>query len=330
MWIDLSPDATTATAHQAESQAMELSYTQNLEDYHLSLAFAGQQSGFYIDIGGGHPVADNVSFWFYERGWRGIVVEPQPQLAGLYERLRPRDVIVPGLVGRRSGEIDFHVVERLHGLSTTVEQHAKGAKALGADYRTVRLPVMTLAELCERHDLREIDFLKVDVEGAEADVIAGGDWQRFRPKVIIIEAISPGSGEPAWQEWEPFLLEQGYRFALFDTLNRLYVAEEHPEIFSRVPSERAPWDSVGHMYEIGRAPENPLHPDCALAQELGRGFWASLPYLDREVIAAILRRARECSGRQDADAVSSVVDTEAFRLALGRIACGYDGGQIID
>ena len=164
------------------------------------------------------------------------------QLAGLYERLRPRDVIVPGLIGRDSGEIDFHVVDRLHGLSTTVEEHAKQARAYGADYRTVRLPVMTLAQLCERHALRDIDFLKIDVEGAEADVLAGGDWQRFRPKAILTEAVRPGTGEPAWQEWEPFLLAQGYRFALFDTLNRLYVAQEHPEIFARIPSERAPWD----------------------------------------------------------------------------------------
>ena len=309
---------------------MELSYTQNLEDYHLSLAFAGQQSGFYIDIGGGHPVADNVSFWFYERGWRGIVVEPQPQLTALYERLRPRDLVVQGLVGRSSGEMDFHVVERLHGLSTTVEQHAKGARAFGADYQTVRLPVMTLAELCERHELRAIDFLKVDVEGAESDVLAGGDWQRFRPKVIIVEAIAPGTNEPTWQEWEPSLLAQGYRFALFDTLNRLYVAQEHPEIFAHIPSERAPWDSVRHMYEIGRAPENPLHPDHGLAQELARGFWASLPYLDRAVIASILTRARGLPGGHNLEAVSDMVDTEAFQLSLGRIACGYDGGQIVD
>ena len=48
---------------------MELSYTQNMEDYHLWLAFAGQPGGTYIDIGSGHPVADNVSFFFYERGW---------------------------------------------------------------------------------------------------------------------------------------------------------------------------------------------------------------------------------------------------------------------
>ena len=124
---------------------MELSYTQNLEDYHLSLAFAGQKTGTYIDIGGGHPIADNVSFWFYERGWRGIVVEPQPELAALYARLRPRDVTVCGVVGRASGEIDFHVVERLHGFSTTVEHIARKAETFGAGYRTVRVPAMTLA-----------------------------------------------------------------------------------------------------------------------------------------------------------------------------------------
>ena len=75
---------------------MELSYSQNLEDYHLSLAFAGQTTGTYIDVGAGHPIADNVSFWFYERGWQGIVVEPQPELLALYQRLRPRDLTIPG------------------------------------------------------------------------------------------------------------------------------------------------------------------------------------------------------------------------------------------
>ena len=124
---------------------MELSYSQNLEDYHLSLAFAGQTTGTYIDVGAGHPIADNVSFWFYERGWHGIVVEPQPELAALYQRLRPRDLAVRGLVGRHCGEIDFHVVERLHGLSTTVEYLAQKAKAFGVDYQTVRMPVTTLA-----------------------------------------------------------------------------------------------------------------------------------------------------------------------------------------
>jgi len=309
---------------------MELSYAQNLEDYHLSLAFAGQDSGTYIDVGAGHPVADNVSFWFYERGWQGVVVEPQPELAALYQQLRPRDLVVRGLVGRHCGEIDFHVVERLHGLSTTVQDVAQKAKAFGVGYQTVRMPVTTLARLCESHNLDSIDFLKIDVEGAEGDVLFGGDWKRFRPKVIVAEAVTPMASVPSWQDWEPFLMAQGYRFVLFDTLNRFYVAEEHPEIMARLPSGRAPWHAVRHMYEIGRAPENSQHPDHALAQDLARGFWASLPHLDASLITSILARARLISDPGGLAALASTVESEQFRASLGRIACGYDGGQIVD
>ena len=309
---------------------MELSYSQNLEDYHLSLAFAGQATGTYIDVGAGHPIADNVSFWFYERGWRGVVVEPQPALAALYHRLRPRDVTVASLVGRECGEIDFHVVDRLHGLSTTLEGVAQAAQALGVRYQTRRMPVTTLAKLCESHDLGTIDFLKIDVEGAERDVLFGGDWARFRPKVIVAEAVSPIASEASWQDWEPFLVAQRYRFVLFDTLNRFYVADECPEIMARFPAERAPWHAVRHMYEIGRAPENEKHPDHELARELARGFWASLPHLDARLIASLLGRARQLEKAEELATLASMVATEQFRTSLGRIACGYDGGQVVE
>jgi len=308
---------------------MDLSYTQNLEDYHLGLAFEGQTAGLYVDIGAGHPVADNVSFWFYERGWAGVVVEPQPELAALYQLLRPRDTVVCGLIGCQNGESDFYLVERLHGLSTTVAQHAQKAKAFGVGYRTMRLPVSTLAHLCEAYRLEHIDFLKIDVEGAEADVIFGGDWKRFRPKVIVVEAVAPVTGEPAWQDWEPQLLERGYRFALFDTVNRFYVAKERPDIMARLPSDRAPWNVVRHMYEIGRAPENPQHPDHALTRELARGFWAMLPHLNPQLIASLLARARHVDHPDGRDALAALVDTDTFRASLGRIACGYDGGQVL-
>jgi FkbM family methyltransferase len=308
---------------------MELSYTQNLEDYHLSLAFAGQATGRYLDIGAGHPVADNVSFWFYERGWSGIVVEPQPELLALYPRLRPRDIAVGSLVGRATGEGNFYKVDRLHGLSTTVEAQAEKATGFGVGYRTHRLPVVTLESLRTTYGLDDVDFLKIDVEGAEADVLAGADWRRFRPKVMVIEAVAPGTGEPAWQDWEPLLFANGYRFVLFDTLNRFYVAEERPEIMARLPSERAPWDSARHMYEIGRAPENPGHPDHALARELARGFWAMLPHLDASLVTALLAHARGIDDPGSRAALAETVETDAFRAALGRIACGYDGGQIV-
>jgi FkbM family methyltransferase len=309
---------------------MDLSYSQNLEDYHLSMAFAGQAVGTYVDIGAGHPIADNVSFWFYERGWRGVVVEPQSRLAALYPRLRPRDIAVACLIGRESAEADFHVVDRLHGLSTAVEGAAQAAQAFGVKYQTIRTPMMTLAKLCETYDLRTVDFLKIDVEGVEGDVLFGGDWECFRPKVIVAEAVAPVTSEPAWEDWEPFLIAQGYRFALFDTLNRFYVAEEHPEILERFPTERAPWHAVRHMYELGRAPENEQHPDHRLARDLARGFWASLPFLEPALIASVLGRARQVEQNEELAMLASLAESEKFRAALGRIACGYDGGQIIE
>jgi FkbM family methyltransferase len=307
---------------------MDLSYTQNMEDTHLWLAFGGRQPGTYIDIGAGHPIADNVSFFFYERGWRGIAVEPQQNLVELYARLRPRDTAVQALIGTRSGPADFHVFEAFHGLSTTSAVHADAAKALGAPYRTITVPMITLAELCKTHGLAEIDFLKIDVEGAEADVLKSGDWRQFRPKAVVVEAIAPGSNEPSWQDWEPFLLAQGYSFMLFDTLNRFYVAEEAKDVAARFPRERAPWDSVRHMYEIGRAPENSLHPEHALARILGKGFWSMLPRLDRKLLAEIIERGRTGANGEAVDAALAALDSEAFRARLGRIACGYDGGQI--
>jgi hypothetical protein len=79
------------------------------------------------------------------------------------------------------------------------------------------------------------------------------------------------------------------------------------------------------MYEIGRAPENEQHPDHALA----RGFWASLPYLDTNLLTSILGRGRQIEDLDDLKMLASMVESEKFRAALGRIACGYDGGQII-
>jgi FkbM family methyltransferase len=309
--------------------SLPLSYAQNLEDYHLSLAFAGQPTGTYIDIGGGHPVAGSVSLWFYQRGWQGLVVEPQEALALLHRQVRPRDTVVSGLIGAYNGSARLFVVDRLHALTTTIEAYADNARSYGAGVASITVPAMTLAELCASHDIDAIDFLKIDVEGAEADVIAGGDWRRYRPKVVVVEAIKPLTGEPAWEAWEGTLLGHGYQLALFDTLNRFYVADEHPDILARLPSERAPWDAVRHMYEIGRAGENAAHPDHQLARVLVHGFLARLPHLAPELLASFL----DCESKLSPDdhrTLQRMLADETLRMRLGRIACGYDGGQLIE
>jgi len=300
-----------------------------MEDFHLSLAFAGQTNGTYIDIGGGHPIAGNVSFWFYERGWCGVVAEPQEKLASLHRRLRPRDILIQSAIGRDLVQVEFHQVDRLHALSTTIKRHAEEASVRGASHRTLLVPSISLAELCRQNALTSVDFLKIDVEGAESEVIAGADWQRFRPAVIVVESITPGTNEPSWFDWEPILLSNGYSFALFDTLNRFYVADERHDVLDRFPKERAPWESVVHMYEIGRALENAGHPDHRIARQLAHAFLASLPHLPSDLIRSLLEQT---GGGHDKSATVAdcLLESEAYRRIFGRIACGYDGGQLVD
>jgi FkbM family methyltransferase len=340
---------------------MQLSYAQNLEDYHLELMFAGQDGGAYVDVGGGHPVADNVSFWFYLKGWRGLVVEPQQALADIYAHVRPRDCTVSCLAGSAEGEAEFHVVEKLHGFSSTVREHAEGAAEFGAAFTTILKPVQTLTALIAEAGLGAIDFLKIDVEGAEADVLAGMDFGRYRPRVILLEAVAPGSMADASAAWERDLLAQGYRFAFFDRLNRFYVAEEAKHLAARLPAEPTRWDSVKHLWDCGRAPERSDHPDYVLARTLMEGFFATLPSLDPALLSRLIERgldgvrphapdlasvSRRTGGSDAAVALlgtaefprpsaaaadlSALVETDQLRAALGRIACMYDGGHLLE
>jgi hypothetical protein len=77
----------------------------------------------------------------------------------------------------------------------------------------------TLTALCEQHAPASFEFLKVDVEGAEADVLRGADFSRFRPMIIVVEAIKPLTLAPAWDEWEPLLAHHGYSYVWDDELN---------------------------------------------------------------------------------------------------------------
>ncbi len=263
---------------------MELSYAQNMEDVHLQAIFEGRGDGFYIDVGGGHPVADNVSFKACLAGWRGVVVEPQEALHRAYAGVRPRDVALRCLVGRAAGDAEFHMVDRLHGFSTTVRANAEGAAGFGAGFSTARLPMTTLARLCEAHAPPVIDWLKIDVEGAEADVIAGNDWARFRPRLVLVEAVAPGTMEPSHDAWEPMLLGAGYAFVFFDGLNRFYLANEAAELRPRIPAAYRDWGTVRHLYDHGKALERRDHPDHALATALQGLKMGDLPLIPADTL----------------------------------------------
>jgi hypothetical protein len=247
--------------------------------------------------------------------------------------------------------MDFHVVEKLHGFSTTLHRHAAAASNFGAGFRTIRKEVRTLAALCEEAGLQHIDFLKIDVEGAEADVLAGMDFRRFRPRVVVLEAISPGGLQEASAAWEPDFLAKGYAFAFFDRLNSFYVADEAKALADRFPDEPLAWDRVQHLWDYGRAAERADHPDSKLARILVQGFLAEASLLDPALLERIIQRGIHESGGKEftpemakeligaaefprspvqVDTLGALLRSDALRAGLGRIGCAYDGGHIME
>ena len=196
-----------------------ISYAQNAEDIVLARAFAEQATGFYIDVGAADPRADSVTKLFYDQGWRGINVEPQRKHWQDLERERPRDVNLMCGLGAEPGRRRFALNLDIPGWSTFSEEFIARYQAADMQLEAYELEIRTLADVCSEHVADAIDFVKIDVEGFEREVLLGADWKRYRPRVILIEATNP-------ETWDYLLTEEGYREVLFDGLNRFYVRKE--------------------------------------------------------------------------------------------------------
>lgn len=196
-----------------------VSYGHNSEDVLLHRVFGGQETGFYVDLGAYHPVHGSITKSFYDRGWSGINVEPGSVFTEL-AAARPRDVNLQMAVMDHAGEVEYFENDADRGMSRVVATPA-------ASLTTRKVPCDTLEAVIQAHGQRRpVDFIKIDVEGAEAAIVRSTDWRRVRPQVLLLEATLPWSSTLANQEWEPTLLEQGYVRAYFDGINCYYVPEE--------------------------------------------------------------------------------------------------------
>lgn len=203
-----------------------ISYAQNFEDVMLMRVLGHEAAGLYVDVGAWHPEIDSVTRVFYERGWQGINIEPNRSYHRLLQQHRPRDVNLNVAVGTTAGTVTFYEMTG-SGMSTVQADLADRHTGTARQSRVVEVEMLTLAQVFDTYVAeREVAFLKIDVEGHEQAVIAGMDWQRHRPVVVLVEAIDALNQQPAWDVWESSLLNNGYLFAWFDGINRFYVRQE--------------------------------------------------------------------------------------------------------
>jgi FkbM family methyltransferase len=177
--------------------------------------------GFYVDAGAAHPDVHSVTRHFYERGWRGINIEPLPTFYDLLCRSRPDDVNINAALSDAAGSATLLTNPDSMGMSTLSPSWAAGAGAPNG-HVPIDVPVRTLADIFSEHGVESIDFLKIDVEGWERQVVAGADWERWRPRVVVLEAHT----ETNHDSWRRMLESARYLYGHFDGLNRYYVRAE--------------------------------------------------------------------------------------------------------
>jgi FkbM family methyltransferase len=206
-----------------------VSHAQNFEDVMLARALGNIKDGFYVDVGAWNPNIETVTRHFYERGWRGINVEPVPAYYAMLKTSRPRDINLCVAAGKENGRTAFTVIHST-GMSTLDASIATKQERHGFPHDEVEVEVRTLNAIFEQYAPADVHFLKVDCEGTEADVVNAFDLHRYRPWVLLVEAVDPSARVETHADWESHVLEAGYRFVYFDGLNRFYLAPEHEEL----------------------------------------------------------------------------------------------------
>jgi FkbM family methyltransferase len=169
--------------------------------------------GFYVDIGALAPVHYSNTYWFYQHGWRGINVDAEPGSMSAFRSLRPRDVNLEALVSDADADIPFFHWGANSGLSTANAPHAAAlSAALGEPQRTI-MRSRSLGDILDEHlsPAQEISFLTVDVEGHDLPVLRSNNWSRYRPELVLAEAMDANTVDRlATSELYHFMRRQGY------------------------------------------------------------------------------------------------------------------------
>ncbi|HEY2155924.1 MAG TPA: FkbM family methyltransferase [Isosphaeraceae bacterium] len=167
-----------------------VSYAQQGEDMILHCLFQGHGPGFFVDVGAHHPWRFSNTYFFYLRGWRGINIDAMPGSMDAFRAARPEDVNLECAVAEARGSRTFYQFDEpaVNGLSREMSE-ARAAEGYFRPVCSVEIPTTPLAEILDTHvpSGRSIDFLTVDAEGLDLEVLRSNDWPRFRPKVVVVE-----------------------------------------------------------------------------------------------------------------------------------------------
>lgn len=202
-------------------QWLRQTYSQNQEDLFIDQVLNYPSTGFYIDVGAFDPHRFSNTKRFYQKGWRGINIEPDPQNYQKFVADRPKDTNLNLGISDQAGFLTFYKMQP-GTLSTFSRQDAESNIKEGfALLAKIKVRTTTLADVFRQHANQvKVDFLSIDTEGLDFAVLKSNDWQKYTPRVVCVES---NKGSQLENSVEKLLVKHGYRVVFNNGLNTIYL-----------------------------------------------------------------------------------------------------------
>ena len=169
------------------------SFSQEGEDMILNRFFENKQNGFYVDVGAHHPKRFSNTYNFYAKGWTGINIDAMPKSMDVFNIERPNDINLEIAISNQKGELTYYMFNE-PALNTFSETEAQKKDGL-LNYKIVeRKDVKThpLNEVLDKYleNNQKIDFMTIDVEGLDLEVLETNNWEKYRPTIVLVEDLN--------------------------------------------------------------------------------------------------------------------------------------------
>jgi len=188
-------------------------YSQEGEDILLNRIFGKQRNGFYVDVGAHHPRRFSNTYYFYMKGWRGINIDAMPGSMKVFQKLRPNDINLEVAVSEKTQMLTYYMFNEpaLNSFSKTIMTEHQTEEHRIVD--TIDVSSLPLYQILNEHlpFEQKIDFLSVDVEGFDLQVLESNDWDKYRPRVILVEIMNSSLNSLINETIYQFLVSKGYR-----------------------------------------------------------------------------------------------------------------------
>ena len=165
------------------------SYSMSGDDLVVEKYFKEIVNGFYVDLGCYHPIKHNNTMLLYQKGWRGINIDINEFSIKLFNFCRPDDLNLNLAVSDKNGEIDFYYQKKISALSTIKKSQSDLVFQGKIKKKTISSQTLTQILDDSKYKDKPIDFLDIDIEGADLDALKSLDFCRYSPKLICVEIL---------------------------------------------------------------------------------------------------------------------------------------------